>query len=1717
MMEIQGHPRRETSRHTAVVPVLPGLIRVVLIAMVALVIPVSEGAHGQTGAAPGSWRPVNPFPDDEAPPYLLDLDVGDTEVELFMLGSWTATSEVTFGFALHPPLPDSGSRVTWGYPFPDFETNFFAQTVDLTVSLWLYQRYFFEASFADDSDVNSIAAGYFAAEDELVREFVVGNVPLAVARYPYQYSGNTGSRAGNKPNPGTVLRLQTDTTFHEFLVQLENSTEERLRISGGRIVEETRIRPEDYLRGRAFVLPDRNVTKVELFLQDDNGSFTGRSPGDDRLRRYRRLDDSAGDYVVDLAAGTVRLAESVPGRRLLAVYYETSAGPVGASGNGADGLVALDQDTAAPTTGSVDFSFGATTLFDLIDTEADYDGTDFRLDLSDGRDALILRAPGLWSPFEAANLYRLPDNAGEDARFRLVRRYTSTPADSDIQLRRIAGTSLLQAVRGGATSGDPGFRYPWAEESPLDVHSRIYGPRSTPEAGLSTSDIAVEYGYTADSIRLTGDIVPGSVAVRSGGQAVSGATVDYDSGTIELPREVTGAGTVDITYRVYGEDGDSTDLVVINGNRWTPSPDMDVSVATGLRWTLTDNSYSTELNQHPGQITLSSGVNWQGENLRLEAAGAAQLSQSDTTGHMRLFGGAAQDVTLKPTAETVFPPRPVPNSALPTRATDYTDGIDGANEPDLTAANFVYPRYRDYWSSDALGNISLGTYPSLPEADTDRTNARMGPYLARSSDDGYSGSVAVVEWDSLPEGTWTGGRINRDGEELDLRDAVSILVTYRYIDDGGTGADAPAILLEMGSLGEDLDNDGTLDRGNSAVDPLLPFNGAGGLRRAGQDAPGLARPHSEDTNRNGVLDPEPPSAVFSHLLTKNDTNEVADAGKGWRTVEIPLDDPTHRSRLGAVRAARIVAAAPAGSDVPAGRVLVGEIRVRRSRSVTVTDTGANNTAVASVVPDPEPAGGSLRSRFDVVGSRFVPEADDQRVLSLSWDNEGVSGDTEEAAAEFPISDFSTRAYGTLRGYFFLDVPVTAPADATAGSVILRLEPYRNAPDRERVTVILPADALTGRWHEVSVDLEAEEVRIDGSRVSGADVTVGSRSDRELLRLATLEVRGIGTDAGEIGTGTLYFDELHAADPRTGFALAGRVRADWSRTLERGFLAGAEVYLSQTVAAQGEDFQAAGSATGEEVSAGTGGGAGGGGDGGGGSGASMPPGSGAVATESRGGIRSGSLHLEGEVIARESENDGAAAFGHYIQLPLAPADSVVVRERFFRDYRLGYTGFSREAGLTVSPKRWGRYQIDTGHSLSVTEARQSWRMDLSPPAAGPIGLSLNTTASLFAPDVTISPGTYGDSWQASNEYLLPLAQSVSVQERRQDSRLRLDAGPVEISSSIGWTNRSSLSGDQESRMSWDAALPLSFTPAQRRPWRITPSYRRSYTFAEEALSEDFTEDSRIWADRITAEPVIFTAPPLTELFRPAGPRSFGSFQSNELNRGYDGEGRIRFNRAFSSRLSDLWTPSDVELLVRRSLRWEAATLEDSRLWQAGVTAIAVNLFGTDGARSRYSFYKSDEFRNSVILALQEYPNTTGVRRWTIGLEQGSSFFGEGDNRFDVTNTLDFSGGETTELEYGNVLGYVWERPGYPPLRIFERMEEKPFYRHEETLTTTITAVEGTFTGSEVALGHRTRLVITQQGSISAYGDIGWIADPGEYEDGALHLIGLRFGIEGRLAY
>jgi hypothetical protein len=1649
----------------------------------------------QDRSVPRGWRPDNPFAEEEAPPAIFSLDAGDGDVDLYLLGSWAASSQLATGFAIHPPLGSSGRRMTIPYEYPGFESRLFAQTVDLTISLWLYQRYFFEASFADESTVNTIAAGYYAAEDELLRELVLGNVPLAVEPYPYQYSGSPDGRAGNRPVPGAVARLRTATTTHEFLLQLENSEARRIRLAGGALVEEQRIPAHRYVRDRRFVLPDRDVTALEVYVADPEGPVLAGSAVSDGPRRFRRLIEGDGEYVLDPAEGVLRVsAEVAESNRLVAIYYEDSAGqPVGSSGGGDAAIVPLDPVSLAPTSGELlPFSFDRGEIYPGGPT-----GEDYRLPLAGGRDALILSTSGLWSPFEAANLYQLPPGIAspdESAlRLDLVRPGTRTPIDDagEYILRTVGSTTLVEVVRRDVESGSLSWRYPFAGRSPREANAGIYGPAAQPETAAADVEILLAYEIEQDAVILDGDVVPGTVTVTVDGRPLGGVEFDPSGGVLTLPDSISPTATVDVAYRVYSDGDGPGDLVFISGNRWNPGPRLSLTLATGLRWTLADQTFSTQIDQHPGRLTISSGATWRGENLRLDAATALQVSRSDTTGFMRLAGASEQTTEIAPTATSAFP------ASL--------RGVAGDLDADLRAPL----AYRDYWSVDALGNVSLQPYQVALAADEPRSGGRVGPYLARSADAAYTGGVAVIDWDEIAPEEWAGVQIHLAGGETDLRDARTVTFRYRVlppVDDDGSALPAggtPALDIGIGAYAEDLDGDGLLDEGRSPVDPLIPFETPQEVvRRAGQDAPGLRAPHSEDGNRNGILDGFSQSRVVEWSVTDPFARE------GWRTETWTLST-AESARLAESRAVRVVLrnAGAAGSDpVGAGRLIVGSVSVTRAADVVLLSRGGG-TAIAAVAEDPRAeTAGSLRSRYDVVRDRFAREEELQRVYSLTW--LGVDPNNGDGPAmETTIPDFDPEGYGAVAAFLYLDVPDT---DASSGEVALSLAPYRNAGASQSLAATIPAAALTGGWHLVEISRDGAGVRVDGQAVAGSSVAAGE--DIGILRLATLTVRGVPA-------GTIFLDELHATDPRSDLAGAVSVAAGWQRVVETGGLSGTSLSVEQTLAASGEGFRSSGD------------GPSGAPDGGAPGSTSDATAGGAIDRSLRSSTR---LRAERDGLLAEVENaldlggdSPDVAFGHRLGVPVGDDGALRMEEQFFRDFRSSGEVADRSVAISID-RDWGAYRVGTTNRADDREIIQRWEVTGTPPAWRAVQTSLTGDARILSLDRRVVSEDYAASWARSTGRFVPLPEEGLRQERSLSASVTLGIQTFSLTTSGGWTDRSSVSGDHDDRLAISSALPVEVASPGRRPWRITPEYSRSWQLRREGSSGSFSSDGAVWAKSVGAEPVIFTAIPLVELFQPASSLGIDTLAAEELSRSYESEARLHFSRGFTSRRIDLLLPADVEALVARPRSWEAGSRTDQRLWQLSLTAIAINLFGTDGSTPTFSAYRSDEFRNSLLLRLTEPIPVEGddetapspersAPSWQIVLKQESRLFGFSEQEMAIASSLDVAGPDPAGVTVAGSASYRYRTPGYPRVRLFERLDEKPYYRHEERLSVSATFDAGEFVESEVTAGHRTTLVVRDNGEVSLFGDLGWLADPAGYDEGLFHVIGLRVGIEGRLQY
>ena len=118
-------------------------------------------------------------PEEEAPASLFSAEIGDADVELFLLGSWNLSLTGSLGISYNTALQQLTTA-----SFPDMVPGVqFKQVPDLTISLWLMDRYFFESSILEDSDFNTFLLGYRGREDEFLRSVRIGNTEIAMDSY----------------------------------------------------------------------------------------------------------------------------------------------------------------------------------------------------------------------------------------------------------------------------------------------------------------------------------------------------------------------------------------------------------------------------------------------------------------------------------------------------------------------------------------------------------------------------------------------------------------------------------------------------------------------------------------------------------------------------------------------------------------------------------------------------------------------------------------------------------------------------------------------------------------------------------------------------------------------------------------------------------------------------------------------------------------------------------------------------------------------------------------------------------------------------------------------------------------------------------------------------------------------------------------------------------------------------------------------------------------------------------------------------------------------------------------------------------------------------------------------------------------------------------------------------------------------------------------------
>jgi hypothetical protein len=1025
----------------------------------------------------------------EAPAELVGLKLGDTDVSLQIAGYWKGALQGNLGFAVSPLGTQAVS--------PDSPV-LFTQEADLTLSLWILDRWFVEANFLDNTDVNTYRAGFQGLPGEMVQYAGIGNTGLDFPAFPYLDLG------GDSPSSfGFYSRLGSENLTVHTLFRYDAAAREERTFVGSRERTYTYVSPRNPARGISFVLPDENLdSEPAVYLEDEKGTLR-----DSGGRRWRLAAPS--EYAAGRAAGLVEL--SVTPKGLVAAAYSKG-------GSDQPWNSSLGSYTTTGFLRDVQIHFDPSgTNIDLQNYPQSGGGTTPGMPgavIINGTPALVVYEPGTFSPFERQNRYEAPSSASVQAA--LVRLssgaefpgYDLLPLDTasisaDIPLYAVTETrrALFELIRrgGGTDRRGPETRWPLAAEFP---------PVYLPGSASFTEDLSLRFtNYGSSGAYAIGtDVVPGSVQVWRSGIQDPNFSYNPSGGTVTL---ASPAGFNEVIRITYLKRSDETRLGSIAAGFGTVyhreySP-FTSALALGIRWNLTqDSSFTEEGVNNPGTVAVSAKTAWDYDYLKTGITAGLAFEQTDTTGLYRAAGMEGNEIALAlPPASSFISQPPHSLGSLP----QPSFLLDISNRADL-----VYRNYRD--NASLNGNImSIDWGGAAAVSGQDRPYPVKDPRLTSET------HVLAAEF-TLTQNQWTGFEVPLGDDGILLAQAREIEIPFRFYGFNGTPSDFH-VILQIGSLSS---KDTAFTENPALVFEQELFDGAVFFD-------------------NSAFDENARIARF--VLGDNDRLKLADA-RYLRVVAVYAGSGAARIEGRVLLAPPIVRGAvfrPVtfdGDTISEASDFSGKGTVKTAE---IRETGAD----------------SLEAAFADEIKRLHPASGRQRVLEITWEgmSSGLSAGADGRISALPLADYRVLSF-FARGPELKDSggSGTAP-DAYGGTlkfVIADGPGFAHNGGKPCLEAEIPLGAFKpGKWSKVSIRYQGGDqgVQVDGVNAGGAHFTyrpvrTDSGGERPAGRAAYAAVLVNPDATGPLPDGNLRIDEimLEEASPLYRLNLGGG--AEYSR-------------------------------------------------------------------------------------------------------------------------------------------------------------------------------------------------------------------------------------------------------------------------------------------------------------------------------------------------------------------------------------------------------------------------------------------------------------------------------------------------------------------------------------------------------------------------------------------
>jgi nucleotidyltransferase/DNA polymerase involved in DNA repair len=574
----------------------------------------------------------------DLPESLFNYQAGNSNVEFLANGYWEAkllqTTSASFGY---------------GNPFVlSFGIPVFKQNVDLSLWFLLNKSWFFKASFADEFNKNTVAAGYHG--HNTVKEVLIANRGIV---FPSTYSISLFGRGiggGDNQAPGLSASFEDSVNekWHaDTVIRYDMLAEHDATFYGKNSVSTISIALSDWLTGQLFVLPSADdVSAVEaVYVQSSSGTYSDSSG-----RTYKKL--SSSQYallparcmvIIASDAGGIKKNNTLP--RIILTFSSSGSIPHIKNELGTYGTA---DSPGSGFLGNVQSYFGSSSEnppdvkdYAYSDAAAEYYGLFTTISSSTG---LLIQSPAGFSPFACAYRYDCGITTASDAAVvsasteKSSSEYSAVISDNDITFvssdffsdTHTYSDVYLTDASSAAAVLKPSVRYPLADASPgfylgyndsgnLKLHLRTYTPVSRYDIGT--------------------DAAAGSVSVYKNGILDQAATYDSESGTVTLSTSVADTDKIYITWYEDTTSSDNGAVAAAAGFSWNFLPELTGDAAISSRWSLAlKNKFADESESKTGFVSLAAGLSYNKNGFSAENASMVSLETENVTGCYRILG-----------------------------------------------------------------------------------------------------------------------------------------------------------------------------------------------------------------------------------------------------------------------------------------------------------------------------------------------------------------------------------------------------------------------------------------------------------------------------------------------------------------------------------------------------------------------------------------------------------------------------------------------------------------------------------------------------------------------------------------------------------------------------------------------------------------------------------------------------------------------------------------------------------------------------------------------------------------------------------------------------------------------------------------------------------------------------------------------------------------------